>query len=222
MLAAAFAPTDTIVIGLGVPIAWTRFDQRNLAHWNVVGLGDIELSVRWTAGSSVTSRISHRVEVTSSFALPTTTSHSDSDGNSVPVETLPGAGAAAGALSIAYLITAGRWSSRVGVRTQLSATGWTEVKPGDAFLLETGLTVRASDWLFVGAGIGMRLAAADQINGEPDDDSGGFAVAAIPTLGFRPTNSLQIQLGADIVLVNDLSGAQRSPFGVKCTVAQAF
>ena len=175
--AAAFAPTDRVVLALELPLVARKFRAANLGSVQTFAPGDLELRAKVFVWQDRPAFARHLFALHGGLTLPTAPMQR-SGGEPVDADAQAGAGAFAPQLGLSWAHFAGDLSFYVGGTARFPIGGWLDVEAGPAVLGSAMGQWQLLPWLAPRLGLESRHESGSRHGGDPIEGSRGHAVFA--------------------------------------------
>jgi hypothetical protein len=205
-LVAAYAPSDALLVTLGLPALSRRIDDASGVVDRATP-GDVELALRVVrvARSGPWRR---RFGVLAALKLPTAPLERDAGGAVLASVLQPGCGSLVPAIGADGVVERGAWSAHAGASLWMPfAVRWGP-HAGESLRASAGMQWQPLASIAVRAGALARLDAAGVLaSGADDPDSGGLVAYAAGALVVTPMTDVTLEAGALYPAVQLLRGA---------------
>jgi hypothetical protein len=222
-LGLAYAPTRRLNLAIRVPVLSKTFDTADLSQTKSSGIGDIDLSARYTLWLDKEQRPSQLFGILAGLRMPTGREQFDSQGNSLDIDVqrgtgswIPNFGAWYGYYHYPYFFYAS------SVYHQPVNKGFQEFEAGKA-LVSTFLAQYALNYQFaLQFGLDTRWSTKNTQMGETDQNSGGFIAFVTPGLVYHVTNDVLLNLSLQISAYKNLHGEHSEGNSLRLGVTYDF
>lgn len=220
---AVHSPRERLNLVLAVPVvrrSW-RLDGGGTGASSAVlsGVGDVDVGARWALWRRVAFvPDAKRVAVTRAQALaiaagtslPTGENGAGRDGVRLEEHAQIGTGAFGPYAGLLYQLQREPWSLSSTIIARFRTENRHGYRFGDALLAAADVQREALPWLAVGVGMDVRWAALDREDGGGVASTGGFLVAATPSLSVGLAAGLRARVRAQLPVVQRLRGEQHA------------
>ncbi len=181
------SPTLALSLVLQLPFVlkdWSLGDgARTLARSRRFNLGDLDLGVRWFLVDSTSFARQRRqsLALSASSNFPTGPADAeDAEGERIDEHAQLGTGAFSPAAGLLYALHQDPWNLFLAASYRAHTRNRFGYRYGDAVLWTARLELRPLERLAIGLGLDGRYAWRDDASGEPQQNTGGLAVALTP------------------------------------------
>lgn len=209
-LGAAWAPVESLMAGIQVPLVRKEMTEPNLAEQGAFGLGDIELTAKlffWPGSDAGYRR--HLFGILAGLRFPTSRTEQDGTGAPLAIEAQPGTGAWAGNIGGWYGYYRNPWSMHLTVYAHLPSEGRLQYEAGKAFLASGTLQYQIVRQVAVQAGLDTRWSRRDREGGVIQPNSGGAILFVSPGVIWSPIEDFLVHVIARIPAANGLNGSHQ-------------
>ena len=221
----AFSPWGRLSVVIQAPIVYKDFGEWfvpapgtpidstadfNPTRTQPTGLGDVDLGIRLFAlDRKDFDRFSwHRLGVSIGSSLPTGSNDAQANGERIDEHAQLGTGAFGPYGGILYAFSQDPWNFFGSVSGKFPLTNGHGYKYGAALLWSIAGEYRIIERLSLGVGLDGRYAARDVRNGEYQENTGGFVLAAVPIVKFNLYDELWLTARAQLPIATHLFGEQ--------------
>jgi hypothetical protein len=216
----SFSPKLTAAAQL--PFVRKHVRNANLGEIEAEGLGDMDVTLRWTAYSDGRAFPRHLGGVRAGIRLPTSDEVKDSSGALVDIDAQPDAGATAPNLGLWY----GYYALPVFVSVSgyhlFYGDGRQGFDPGDATILSVTGQYAVTDSFAVQAGLDARHTDSNRFSGVEDPNSGGTLGMGSLGVVYRFGADFLVHAGVQLPLIEDLYGEQSEETAYRIGLAYDF
>jgi hypothetical protein len=210
-------------LAIRVPVLSKTFDTADLSRTKSSGIGDVDLSARYTLWLDKEQRPSQMFGVLAGLRTPTGREQFDSKGNSLDIDVqrgtgswIPNFGAWYGYYHYPYFFYAS------GVYHQPLNKGFQEFEAGKA-LVSTFLAQYALNYQFaLQFGLDTRWSTKNTQLGETDQNSGGFIAFVTPGLVYHVSEDVLLNLSLQIPAYKNLHGEHNEGKSLRLGVTYDF
>ncbi|MEM9189754.1 MAG: transporter [Myxococcota bacterium] len=225
-VAASYAPTDAIQLGLIVPVLRREVTLLNLAEETVWGLGDVEARSRFTVFRDRRFETRHWVFVGAGVKLPTAGRRSE-NGATLALDRQLGDGAFAASADAGYRYSPGAFSFLATLGGLLPFEGWGGARSGASVHGELMLQYQPVTAFAVAASTRVRHSASTREVDSPsssdrDPHSGGTVGYLGGRVTLAPVSDLVLALGVQVPVVQDLRGEHTEGVALRASMAYDF
>ncbi|MEQ1438863.1 hypothetical protein AAG565_05830 [Fontimonas sp. SYSU GA230001] len=220
---ASYAFSENFSLALRVPLSSKSASNRTLAREEASGLGDAELTAKYTLGRSGQMTARHLWGVQAGLRLPTASEQKNDAGEPIDIDAQPGTGA--------WAASAGLWYGYFRFPRMLYAslsvlepldTGYQGLEQGTAVLgTVTGQYALTPRWSLQ-LGLEGRIADYNRFGGVRDDDSGGTAMFVAPGLVWAPATDWLVHVSGQLPVIRNLHGDQDERGDLRVGIAYDF
>ncbi len=206
-LGLAYSFSDDITLALQVPFVRKEIEAGNLARQEAEGLGDIDLTARWTLyrNGAVSGR--HLAGVRAGVRLPTA-DEVKADGELLNIDVQPDAGATVPSLGAWYGYYRFPWFATATITAFKYGEGNQQFEGGDAVVVSTLAQYGLTQTFALQLGVDARWSGRNRFSGVADPDSGGTLAMAFAGAALRIGEDFLVHAGAQLPLIEELNGRQ--------------
>jgi hypothetical protein len=207
-LAAAYAPTPTLLLSLSAPLLYRSILGRDGSTKAAV-LGDLELRARAFVWDKKLGPFRHQFAAHAGVKLPTAPDQSDASGASLPPDLQPGSGAISPLVGVFYSVRRDVVSFATSATLYLPFAVREGPHASDSFRTTAWLQVQARPFLATRLGFNTRTDSTAEDKDGLAPSSGGFVGYVASELVVSPKTDLLLTVGAHFPAVQVLRGTHR-------------
>lgn len=206
-LAYSFSPDLTVALQL--PFVRKEVTTANLAREEAEGMGDVDLTARWTLYRSGAVSGRHLAGVRGGLRLPTSEEVRGPNGQKVSIDAQPDAGATVPSIGGWYGYYRFPWFASLSTTYfHYGEEGNQDFRGGDVWLVSALGQYGLTQTLALQFGVDMRQSEKNRFSGVEDPDSGGFLAMGFVGAALRIGEDLLLHAGGQATLVENLNGEQ--------------
>lgn len=204
-LAAAYAPTDWLMLSFSAPLLRRQLDYADLAREGYVGIGDSELRVRAFVFRDRDLAPRHLIALTAGLKLPTGPVKTSQMMGPNP-ELLAGTGSFDPLVGATYSFFAEPWSLFVSEMLFVPTRSSRDLRTGTSWRGTHSAQYQALDEFAVRLSVETRLEGRSTYGSSVVADTGGFIMHLAPGLVLSPMTDLVVQMVVHVPVINALYG----------------
>ncbi|MCB9594143.1 MAG: transporter [Sandaracinaceae bacterium] len=208
-LAAAYAPTDWLIVAASLPVLYRDVGWVNGGHASTVSPGELELRARVVLLRDRAFAPRHLLGVALGLKLPTGIDQVTPGGTLLPIEAQPGSGTWDGIGGLFYTHLADPWAVFATAQVTVGWAGRYDESPGPSLRGGLALQYRFDANVTVRGGVDARWDAPATIEGQTDPSTEHVTLFASPDFLWSPEDDWLLTVGARIP-VAQLSGQGRA------------
>jgi hypothetical protein len=222
-----WSPTKSLNLALQVPLtnkAWTMSGDGAPMATNNSGLGDVDLGGRWFLWekASLSSRNRQEVALSAGSSLPTGADNALVNGVRLDDHAQLGTGSWGPYLGGLYALHRDPWALTLSLTGKTHTTNAYGYHYGSALMWSARTTYLVKDWLGFVVGVDGRYATRDTADGDPQLNTGGTLLAAVPGVSVRLWEGTWLLARAQLPFYAKLYGTQTVGPVVSASVQYAF
>ncbi len=208
-----YSPLSRLNLVLSVPFLRNRYraassDQQIAA--TLWGVGDAELSARYFLWNDLdlAARRRQRLAVSVGSSLPTGRNDTTQAGERLDEHAQLGRGELGPYVAVLYAFHQDPWNFSVDTTARTFTTNHYDYRYGSAVLWNAAMQFRIVERVVLDAGINGRYAERDRQSGEPQENTGGFVLQAVPGASLQLADELWLKARVELPFVKQLFGVQ--------------
>ncbi len=205
-IAAAYAPTPSLFLVLGIPALERQAVFTGGATSKAFSLGDVELRAKQFVWNGRRGPFLHQFALQGGVKLPTASVQRDAQGGVLPEAIQPGMGSVTPFAGVFYGMGRGPWSVSASVTVLLPFPVLPAAHASDSFRSSASVQRQVGQKFAARLGLDTRLDGSGELNGQPDPNSGGFIAYLSPGLVLSPVTDLLLSVGAYFPFAQVLQG----------------
>jgi hypothetical protein len=205
-LGIAYAPLPWLFLSATLPLQAREVRTVSLARERGWGVGDVEVSAKAFLFQDKQFSADHLFSVLAGVKLPTAPEVRAADGTLLDLDTQLGSGSVDPLAGLAYQHFRGDWSFLASATGFLPTRGVLGFRAGASLRTTLAAQFQPSARWAVRMGLDGRLEAQGDINGEKEEDGGGFIAYASPDVLFSPATDIVVAAGVRVPFLNALHG----------------
>ncbi|MFP2958173.1 transporter [Myxococcus sp. 1LA] len=205
-LAAAYAPLPWLFLSATLPLQAREVRDVSLARERGWGIGDVELTAKVFLFQDKAFSADHLFSVLGGVKLPTSPVLRGPDGAMLDLDTQLGSGSVDPLAGLAYQHFRGDWSFLVSATGFLPTRGIQGFRAGASIRTTLAAQFQPSARWALRMGFDSRMEAPSDINGEREENGGGFIGYASPDVLFSPGMDVVVAAGVRVPFINHLRG----------------
>ncbi|MGF1468841.1 MAG: transporter [Sandaracinaceae bacterium] len=211
-LAAAYAPSDRLVLSAQLPLVLRSVGWANGARATTLGPGDLELTGRVTVWQDRSFAPSFLVGGTLGVKLPTSLDHGGPTGR-IPVDAQSGTGTIDPLAGLFLTYLADPWALFTSGVVRVPLAGRYEEEPGTSVRTTTAVQYRVDTHVTLRGAVDTRYDAPALVLGRRDPSTEHFALFLSPEVLWSPVTDLILSLAVRVPVLQ-VSGQTRreSPY----------
>lgn len=217
-LGLAYSVSPDLTFAVQVPYVRKEIEAPNLARLEASGLGDIDLSARWTLWRSGNR---HQAGLRGGLRLPTADEVKDG-GDKLDIDVQPDAGAVAPSLGAWYGYYAYPWFGQVSASYVQYSEGHQNFHGGDVVLASALGQYALGQSVALQFGIDARQSQKNEFSGVADGDSGGFLAMGLIGAVVRFGSDFLVHAGVQLPLADNFNGTQDENASFRAGLAYDF
>ncbi len=205
-LAVAYAPLPWLFLSATLPLQAREVRDVSLTRERGWGIGELELTAKAFLFRDKAFSANHLFSVLGGVKLPTAPVLRGPDGELMNLDAQLGSGSVDPLAGLAYQHFRGSWSFLVSATGFLPTRGLQGFRAGASIRGTLAAQYQPSAKWALRLGFDGRLEAQADVNGEREENGGGFIGYASPDVLFSPGMDVVVAAGVRVPVINQLRG----------------
>ena len=206
-LGGAYSPIDRLTVSAMVPLVHRRVTEVNLAEYSAWSAGDVDVRIRGVVYRDRAFAPRHLLTLIGGLELPTSSAKRDAAGQSLPLEFQPGSGSWDPIAGLGYTLFRNPWSVYASAIATVPTKGHNDAR-GGAYVRQSLIAqYQPIKVLAFQAGAEVRGERPTKVDGQTEQNSGGWVGFGIVGLVALPHPDVVLHLAAAIPVLERLNGA---------------
>lgn len=200
----AWAPSQRMMLSVGVPIVDRQLDMATLAQEEVTSLGDVTINIK-TFMQEKENFVRNMYGLLAGVRLPTATEQKV-NGAPLDFDVQPGTGATTFNVGAWYAHYRFPWLFYISSAYHIANEGDQQFQAGDALVLNASVQYAANHKLSFPIGLEARWSDKDNFAGVVEENSGGVLAYIAPGVIYTLKEDLLINFAVKVPVVEELNG----------------
>ena len=218
-LGASYSFNDRLSLAARLPYVRKDWHVDGVGDQTVSGLGDADLTARYTLGQTGGAVVRQRWGVQAGMKLPTSSEKTDASGAALDIDGQPGAGAWTPSLGAYYGYFHFPWMTQISLVATDPHPGYGGFKGGRALVLAAQSQYALNTAWSLQLEFDLRHALRNLEAGERDADSGGTLGSIAPGIAWSPATDVVLYASGQIPVIRSYNGVQHESGAVRVGIA---